>query len=161
MQSIIVIIGAYSCGFYFTEIFHQPTSFVGGLWAVISGIIVFEITAMGTLQSAKTRIIGTFTGAFISGVYLILFSFSIIGYGITIAIGILICYAFKIQNSLKLTSITISVVLIVSTIENELHPFMNAGLRFAESAIGIGIALLVAFSSHYLDKATFKKDKLE
>jgi len=82
MQTIIVIVAAYSCGFYFTEMFHEPTSFVGGLWAVISGIIVFEITAMDTLQSAKTRIIGTFTGALISGVYLILFPFSIIGYGI-------------------------------------------------------------------------------
>ena len=156
MQTIIVIVAAYSCGFYFTEMFHEPTSFVGGLWAVISGIIVFEITAMDTLQSAKTRIIGTFTGALISGVYLILFPFSIIGYGISIAIGVLICYIFKIQNSIKLTSITISVVLIVSTIENELHPFMNAGLRFAESAIGIGIALFVAYSTQYLNKAISK-----
>ena len=39
----------------------------------------------------------------------------------------------------------------------ELHPFMNAGLHFAESAIGILIAVLLAFADHYLNKAMLKK----
>jgi uncharacterized membrane protein YgaE (UPF0421/DUF939 family) len=35
--------------------------------------------------------------------------------------------------------------MIVSAITEELHPMVNASLRFAESAIGTGIAVLVAY----------------
>ena len=152
IQNIAIIVGAYLCGFYFTKLFHEPTSYVGGLWAVISGIIVIEGTARDTLHSAKIRIIGSLTGAIISGVYLFFFPFSLFGYGICIAFGVLMCYILRVQHSIKLTGITISVVLIVSTIEKELHPIINAGLRFVESAIGTGIAISVAFTAYYLNK---------
>lgn len=152
IQNITIVVGAYLCGFYFTELFHEPTSFVGGLWAVISGIIVIESTARDTLLSAKIRIIGSLTGAIISGIYLFFFAFSVYGYGICIAFGVLICYILRVQHSIKLTGITISVVLIIATIEKDLHPIINAGLRFAESAIGTGIAISVAFTTFYLNK---------
>ena len=157
LQNIAIVVGAYLCGFYFTKMIHEPTSFVGGLWAVISGIIVIEATASDTIHSAKIRIIGTLIGAIISGIYLFFFPFSLLGYGACIAVGVLVCYIFKVQHSVKLTGITISVVLIISTIEKELHPIINAGLRFVESAIGTGIALTVAFAAFYLNK-TFTKN---
>ncbi len=157
IQHILIVIGAYLSGYYFTGLFHGPTSFIGGLWAVISGIIVIESSHIDTWQSAKKRIIGTFIGVVISGAYLFFFDFSILGYGICIALGVLICYLVNAPQSIKLSGITISVVLIVSTIEKELHPFANAGLRFAESAIGTGIALLAAFITYYLDKTNSRQ----
>lgn len=152
LQNIVIVFCAFLCGFYFTGLFHEPTSFVGGLWAVISGIIVLESTARDSLRSAKARIIGTLIGSIISGIYLYLFEFSILGYGICVGVGILICHILKLKQAVKLTAITISVILIVTTIEKELHPMINAGLRFAESAIGTAIALLVAYIVHYLNK---------
>ena len=152
IQNILLVVGSYLCGYYFTTMFHEPTSYVGGLWAAISGIIVIEATARDTLHSAKIRIIGSFTGAIISGIYLFFFPFSLFGYGICIAFGVLICYIFRVQHSIKLTGITISVILIVSTIEQDIHPIVNAGLRFVESAIGTGLAILVAFTGFYLNK---------
>ncbi len=157
IQSIIAVVGAYTCGFYFTGLFHEPTSFIGGLWAVISAIIVLEATAVSTLNTAKTRIVGTSTGAIISGVYLLLFPFSLLGYGICIAVGVLACHLFRVKPAMKITGITISVVLIVSTIEKELHPALNAGLRFMESMIGIGIAILVVYAANYLNYGLKKK----
>ncbi len=152
LQSVLLVVGSYLLGYYFTQLFHQPTSYVGGLWAAISGIIVGEATARDTVYSAKIRILGSLMGAIICGVFLSFFSFSILGYCICIALGTLICYLLKIQNSIKLTGITISVILIVSTIEHELHPVKNAALRFVESAIGTGLALTVAFAAHYFNK---------
>jgi uncharacterized membrane protein YgaE (UPF0421/DUF939 family) len=152
LQSVLLIVGSYILGFYFTHFFHQPTSYVGGLWAAISGIIVGETTAKDTLHSAKIRIIGSLTGAIICAIYLSLFPFSILGFSICIALGVMICFLLKIQHSIKLTAITISVILIVSTVEHELHPVKNAALRFAESAIGSGLALTVAFTAHYFNK---------
>jgi uncharacterized membrane protein YgaE (UPF0421/DUF939 family) len=159
LQNIVIVIGAFICGFYFTKSIHEPTSYVGGLWSVISGIIVIESTHTETWHSSKNRILGTLIGAIVSGVYLYLFDFSLLGYAVSIAIGIMVCYVFKAQASIKLTGITISVILIVSTIESELHPFMNAGLRFVESAIGTGIALLTAIITYRLEKAISRKKK--
>lgn len=155
-QNIVIVCSAFLCGFYFTGLFHEPTSFVGGLWAVMSGIIVLEGTAKDSFKSAKTRILGTLIGAIISGIYLHFFEFSIPGYAICVGIGILICHIFRIKHAVKLTGITISVILIVTAVEKELHPMMNAGLRFAESAIGTTIALMVAFTAHYLNKSFAK-----
>lgn len=156
LQNVIIVCAAFLCGFYFTGLFHEPTSFIGGLWAVMSGIIVLESTARDSLRSAKTRIIGTLIGAIISGIYLHFFEFSIPGYAICVGIGILMCYILKLKHAAKLTGITISVILIVTAIEKELHPMMNAGLRFVESAIGTAVALLVAFAAHYLNEKFVK-----
>lgn len=152
LQSIIIATAAFLCGYYFTGLFHEPTSFVGGLWAVISAIIVFESTAKDAWHSAKTRILGTLIGAIISAVFMYFFNFSIVGYVICIGVGTFICYLFNIKHAAKLSGITISVILIVSVVEKELHPFVNSGLRFAESAIGTAVALLLAYIIHYLDK---------
>lgn len=156
LKNIIVVAIAYLCGFYFTTIFHEPTSLVGGLWAVISAIIVIEATHTQTFNSAKKRIIGTLIGAIISGVYLLFFQFTIIGFLIAIGTGVVICLLLKLPDSIKLTCITISVVVIVSTISKDLHPFINAGLRFVESAIGTLAAVLVALG---YEKFTNKKIK--
>lgn len=88
IENIAIVVGSYFCGFYFTGLFHEPTSFAGGLWAAISGIIVIEGMASDTLRSAKIRIIGTLTGAIISGAYLFFFSFSLLGYAVCIAAGV-------------------------------------------------------------------------
>lgn len=158
LQSILIATTAFLCGYYFTGLFHEPTSFVGGLWAVISAIIVYESTAKDALNLAKTRILGTLIGAIISAFFMYFFNFTIVGYVICIGLATLICYLFNIKHAAKLAGITISVILIVSVIEKELHPFTNAGLRFAESAIGTALALLFAYAIHHLNKK-FQKTK--
>jgi len=150
VKNIIVVVGAFSGGFYFTGLFHEPTSLVGGLWATISAIIVLEVSHYKTLNSAKLRLTGSFIGAVLSGIYLLLFPFSVIGFAITIGVGVLVCFLLKVPESVKLTGITISVIIIVSTIAEELHPVKNAGLRFIESAIGAAVAEIVAYVNYRL-----------
>lgn len=161
IKSIAVVAAAFFGGFYFTTLFHEPTSLVGGLWAVISAIIVLEATHKETFTSAKNRLVGTFIGAFVSGIYLYFFSFSIFGFIIAVAVGALICFLFDLQKSVKLTGITISVIMIVATIEKGIHPFLNAGLRFAESAIGTGIAVLVALLALSIENSTSRKNEVK
>jgi uncharacterized membrane protein YgaE (UPF0421/DUF939 family) len=47
--------------------------------------------------------------------------------------------------------------MIVSTIAKDLHPFVNAGLRFVESAIGTGIAVVVALVAFYTQDYVFRQ----
>lgn len=150
VKNILVVTAAFLGGFYFTSLFHEPTSLVGGLWATISAIIVLEVSHHETFDSAINRLIGSFIGAVLSGIYLLFFPFSAIGFAATVGVGVLVCFIFKVPQAVKLTGITISVVIIVSTIAKDLHPFTNAGLRFVESAIGTGIAALVAYVAHLI-----------
>ncbi len=161
LKNIAVVAGSFLGGFYFTALFHEPTSLVGGLWAVISAIIVIEATDLETYSSAKNRITGTLIGAIVSGAYLLLFPFSIIGFVLAIGVGVLICFLVGIPKAVKLTGITISVVMIVSSIAEDLHPFVNAGLRFAESAIGTVIAVIVAFGANSIENFYSRKNMQE
>jgi uncharacterized membrane protein YccC len=80
------------------------------------------------------------------------FSFSVLGYAVCIAIGVLVAHLFRQPYTIKLTGITISVVLMVSTLSHDIHPVTNAALRFAESVIGTVIALAVAYAAFYFNK---------
>lgn len=153
-KTFAIVVGSFLGGFYFTTLFHAPTSLVGGLWAVISAIIVLESSHAETFASAKFRLIGSFLGAFLSGVYLYFFTFSILGLTATIGLGVIICYVLRLSQSVKLTGVTIAVIVIVSTLEHSLHPFLNAGLRFVECAIGTAAAVLVALIA---DSALLKR----
>lgn len=144
LKTFAIVVGSFLGGFYFTTLFHAPTSLVGGLWAVISAIIVLESSHAETFASAKFRLIGSFLGAILSAIYLYFFTFSILGLTATIGIGVILCYLLKLSQSVKLTGVTIAVIVIVSTLEHSLHPFLNAGLRFIECAIGTAAAVVVA-----------------
>ena len=39
---VVIAIAAYLLGSNLTALFHQPASEIGGLWSVISGVIVYE-----------------------------------------------------------------------------------------------------------------------
>ena len=103
-----------------------------------------------TRYAAKFRILGSFIGAAISGTYLYFFHFSAIGLAICIGVGVLVCHLLGIKKYIKLTGITISVVMIISVLNNDIEPFMNAALRFAESVIGTGVAATVAYVSYLI-----------
>ena len=145
-SNVIIAAAAYIAGYHFTELFQSHTSQIGGLWAVISGIIVYEDSRSKALTSAKLRVIGSFIGALISGVYLYFFPFTVVGYVVCIGVGALICHLLRLPDHIKLTGVTISVIMIVSLISYNADPVMNAALRFVESVIGTAVAVIVAYA---------------
>ena len=101
-----------------------------------------------TWYLAKFRITGSFIGAAISGLYLYFFHFSAIGLAICIEAGVFVCHIIGIKKYIKLTGITIWVVTIISVLNKDIEPFMNAALSFGESAIGTAVSVIVAYVSH-------------
>ncbi len=154
INNFVVAVIAYVLGYYFTSLFHAGSAEIGGLWSVISGVFVVEDRKLDTVGSARSRIVGTFIGVAISGVYLYLFPFNVFGFAACIALGVTVCKLFGVIKYLKLVGITISVVMIVSIVDKEIAPFMNAALRFVESIIGTVVALIVVHLSDlvYSDK---------
>ena len=146
VENFIVAVLAYLLGYYFTAMFHLGTAEVGGLWAVISGVFVMADKESLTFKSAIMRIRASFIGCLVAGVYLYFFPFTVVGFAICIAVGVLLCHLFRIPDHIKTISITISVVIIISVVNHNIGPVANAALRFAESVIGSLVAVAVGYT---------------
>lgn len=151
IESFIVAAIAYVLGYYFTSMFHLGSAEVGALWAVISGVFVMSEGEAQTFKSARMRIKASFIGCVIAGAYLYFLPFSVLTFALAIALGVLICHIFRIPDHIKTTSITISVVVIISLLE-DIGPFANASLRFFESVIGSLSAMAIGVAAIYIFK---------
>jgi uncharacterized membrane protein YgaE (UPF0421/DUF939 family) len=137
IQIVIVSTLAYLAGYNLTYLLHLPTAAIGGLWAGISAVIVIENSPKKTRNSALQRIIGSFIGAVLSGLYLFFLPFSVAGYALCMGAGALTCYLIRLPIHTRLTGVTISVVMIVSTISQDINPLMNAKLTLRRIVSGL------------------------
>jgi uncharacterized membrane protein YccC len=58
---------------------------------------------------------------------------------------VMICAAINVPNHGRLAAITVIVVMVTGSLDPSLSPGLNALLRFLESSIGTGVALLVVW----------------
>lgn len=135
---------AYLCGTRFTALFHGASAVVGGLWSMISAVVVLQATRRETITSAWRRILGTLIGAVISAAYLLAFPYSLVGMAVCIGATVLLGQATGSPDHARLAAITVAVIMVTSSVDAALSPLVNASLRFAESCIGAGITVLAA-----------------
>ena len=133
---------AYGLGSWFTSLFPGYLPKIGGLWSAISAIVVTQATSKEALSSASLRILGSAIGAATSAVYLILLPFHPAGMALAIFATLLLCAAVNVPSHGRLAAITVIVVMVTSSLDPKLSPGLNALLRFAESCIGTGVAVL-------------------
>jgi uncharacterized membrane protein YccC len=143
VESTLVCLLGYLGGYYLAPLFHLPGSALGGLWALISGIVVLQATRRETWASAWLRVLGTLMGAAISSVYLTLLPFSPLGMALTIGFTVLLCQFLGIPDHARLAALTVAVIMVISSLHPEVNPVVNAALRFLESAIGTMAAVAV------------------
>jgi uncharacterized membrane protein YccC len=127
---------------------------IGALWAMISGIVVMQETRKSTLNSAWLRILGSLAGAIISAIYLLVFPFNPVGMAILIGITVLLCQGIGIPGHARLAALTVAVVLVVSGLNPEISPLVNAATRFIEVIIGSVVAVAVVWVWPYVTGAT-------
>ena len=135
---------AYLIGFYFTGLFPDYLPKIGGLWSAISAVVVIQLNRRDIITSASLRVIGSAIGAIASAVYLSFLPFHPIGIGLAIFATGLVCTTFNIPSYMRLSAITVLVVMVTASLDPKLSPIVNALLRFAESCIGSAIAFLLA-----------------
>ena len=133
---------AYGLGSWFTSLFPGYLPKIGGLWSAISAIVVTQATSKEALSSASLRILGSAIGAATSAVYLTLLPFHPAGMALAIFATVLLCAAVNVPSHGRLAAITVIVVMVTSSLDPKLSPGLNALLRFAESCIGTGVAVL-------------------
>jgi len=146
LEGALITLLSYYLGARFTAIFHGASAQLGGLWSVISGLVVLQSTIHETLKSSLLRMIGTFIGALICALYLWLFGFSILGMALCAGLTLAICYMLDIFEYARLAAATVVVIAIVSSRSPEISPFLNSFLRFSEAAIGVGICIVCVYA---------------
>lgn len=140
----LVASAAYLCGFHFTGLFHPTSAAMGGLWALISGIVVLQADWQSTWASARLRILGSLIGAIVSAVYLSFLPFGPLGMTACILAAVLLCHAAGIPDPARLAAITVALIMVVSSLDPAVPPVTSAALRFTESFLGAAMALLAA-----------------
>jgi len=138
----VVTLLAYLLGFWFTSLFPGYLPKIGGLWSAISAIVVTQGTRRDTTNSASLRILGSAIGALTSAVYLTLLPFHPVGMALAIFATVALCATVNIPSHGRLAAITVVVVMVTGSLDPKLSPAINALLRFAESCIGTGVAVV-------------------
>ena len=109
---------------------------------MVSGIVVLQATRGTTLSSAGLRVLGTLIGSIIAAAYLCLLGFSGVGMAACIFGTVFLCHAARIPDHARLAALTVGVVMVLSSENPGLSPVVSAALRFVESCIGTGLAVL-------------------
>ena len=143
VQIALVALLAYWIGLRFTALFPGYFPKIGGLWSAISAVIVVQLSKKDTADSAWLRVIGTALGAAISALYLSLFPFHAVGMGASIFASSLICTSLNMNSWMRLSAITVLVVMVTASLNPALNPALNALLRFCESCIGSAVAVIL------------------
>ncbi|GFE62661.1 aromatic acid exporter family protein [Geobacter sp. AOG2] len=143
LQNAVVCLVAYPCGEYSTSLFHGESAGMGGLWSLISGLVVLQATTRDTWKSAGLRVLGTFIGAVVSGAYLSFLPFGPAGMAVSLGVTIVLCQLLKVPEHGRLAVITVAVIMVISHLNPTLNPVMNAVLRFSEACIGAATAVAV------------------
>ena len=141
-QIALAALVAYLLGYGFTSLFPGYLPKIGALWSAISAIVVTQGSRKETAASASLRVLGSAIGAITSAVYLTLLPFHPLGMALTIFAAVLICNAINVPSHGRLAAITVIVIMVTASLDPSLSPGLNALLRFAESCIGTGVAVL-------------------
>jgi len=144
-QIAVAALVAYLLGFWFTSLFPGYLPKIGALWSAISAVVVTQVTRKDAASSASLRILGSAIGALTSALYLTLLPFHPLGMAAAIFATVVICAAINVPSHGRLAAITVIVVMVTGSLDPALSPGLNALLRFLESCIGTGVALLAVW----------------
>jgi uncharacterized membrane protein YccC len=144
-QIAVAALVAYLLGFWFTSLFPGYLPKIGALWSAISAVVVTQVTRKDAASSASLRILGSAIGAITSALYLTLQPFHPLGMAAAIFATVVICAAINVPSHGRLAAITVIVVMVTGSLDPALSPGLNALLRFLESCIGTGVALLAVW----------------
>jgi len=143
--SCVGILLAYLTGVHITGPLHEASRWMGAMLACTSLVVVLQSHSYkDSLRAGWMRVFGTFLGALVAYLYLIVLPFSIVGMLVSVFVLEMLCMLFGIYQNNRIATITLLIILLVSQQSPHVPPAMNCLLRFVESAVGVsvGVALL-------------------
>jgi len=147
LQLSIVSGVSYFLG-YFLSGFTLPTvAEVGGLWSVISGVLVIKQHQSESYSAGFGRLLGTLVGCVVSAICLYIpeMIFALL---LSIFITFLICTSIPKLKELNFQAcITSAVIIIIWQLGSKNNEWLFSFSRFIESVAGVSVAIAVANTS--------------
>lgn len=145
----ITVLSSYWLGSLLTEHVHPESRLMGAMLAAISSIVVLQADVKTSLHQGMLRVLGTFIGAVIASIYLMLFPFTLTGMVFTVLVLEVFCMMIGIPGNGRMATITLVVILVISKQSPSLPPVINAFLRFSEASVGAIISISLAYGIEY------------
>lgn len=127
-----------------SETLHRPNTVISSLWTCITTILVLQAHLGGTYRAAWNRFLGLVVGTFMGGAMTAWAGSDPVTLAISVALTIIVCALFKLQESFRIAIATVAVIMIVWQLNPEVSPWIFSMYRFIDSCFGIVIGVLVA-----------------
>lgn len=132
-------------GLALSTIFERPDVMVGGLWCVMTAIVVLQLQLGGTYKAAWVRFLGVLVGSIVGSLSIYFLNIDdIVNLGISIFFTIIICSILNIKDSFRIASLSTAVIIILGEHNPTVNPWVFSLFRFLDSCIGIIVAVFVA-----------------
>ncbi len=131
-------------GIWFSTLIERPETLVSGLWCAISSIVVLQAHLGGTYKAAWQRFLGVLIGSILGCIFTVSFGSNPISLGFAIMLTMIICSAFKLQESIRIACLTVAVIMVLSGVRPEIELYLFGLFRFLDSCMGIFIAVVIA-----------------
>jgi uncharacterized membrane protein YccC len=117
---------------------------VGGVWAVISTIIVSRNSYDQTAAAAVSRVYGTLVGMILCLIYLIFFPFHVWGLALLIGLSSLICVLIGRPGDAPAAAIATAVLIGLAQLDPH-EAWRQPIIRLADTIIGAAVGLAAAW----------------
>lgn len=127
-----------------SEAFGRPNPVISSLWTCLTTILVLQAHLGGTYRASWNRFLGLIVGTLIGGAMTAWVSVDPVTLGVSVSFTIILCSILQIQESFRIATATVAVIMIVWQLNPEVSPWVFSMYRFIDSCFGILIAVGVA-----------------
>jgi hypothetical protein len=132
-----------------TRFVDEPTTVLGGLFAVIATVFVFRESRVSNLSAGLARFIATCVSFAVCLPYLLIFPFSGLGMAVAIGFGAIVMILLGRGDHIVTTGITIAVVLVVAGL-NPHEAWRQLFLYLLATLIGIAVGVCCKWCASYV-----------
>lgn len=134
----------WTIGVWFSTLLEHPGSIVSGLWCAVSAIFVVQSYIGGSYQAALNRLLGVCIGCVLGSLGTIFFGSNPLSLGLSVTITVILCTFMNITGSVRIASMSASVVMILGALQPQTPSSTFAFFRVIDSALGIITGLVVS-----------------
>ena len=123
----------------------QPEALIGGVWAMITTIMVSEAIYNDTIKAGYQRILGAFLGALISVVICTLFGYGVLQMISSVFLSFCVMKIIKIGKTVRISAATAGIIAGHGITAPQVVPWVGGSVRFLTTVIGALFAIIGAY----------------
>lgn len=163
IKTAIVAFLGWTIGSWFSHVMDRPNNLVSGLWCTLTAMIVLQAHLGGTYKAAWIRFSGVVIGSILGALCTIILGANPLSLAASIFFTVLFCFLLNIKDSIRISCISVTVVMVLWGLSPAINPWTFAFFRAIDSLLGIVIAVVVAhilWPKQAVDKLTLNMSQI-